>query len=658
MRSWNLSLALSLLFAAAPLAGQDWRSGADVDVVRQAATNRSLRDADAGLAGWQARARGLLRFAAVIDHGNGPVERVIRADELELEVYGEAPSRSKQVITAWRDTTFQPTSIVYHRDHLGIVANDFGTTIRLGEGDEVRDVPHPLSPGGLDWYQFLAGDTLLIASGAGTIRVIRVAVRPRDPEQAGVIGTMLLDIDRATLVRLEFTFTRASYRDPTVASINVLLESALHGQSHWLPRRQAIAIHRAAAIIALPLSTVIRADWVIDDYRLGISHPPDRFAGATIDGLRRPGGNADWSRWSERLAAAPLEDDELDAVTSRAREMVAANLLDGMPSLRLLADGGVSNLLSVNRVQGATVGAGVRIALPLASEIALRGAVGTSDGSVTGAARVSRELSGLRVGIEGASEIRDVHQWQRRSRVSNSLHTAMRGEDAGDWLRVRDAAVFVEPNSGLVRRISMGHQSTESVAARFTSLDGSREVNPGFAARDSWLARVRLGQGPVAVDLEGGSGDDTRWLRVVAGATGGGPWRTRWRLDGGWGSRMLPADRSFAIGGAGLLTGTVPRSVSGTRLLRAEVELPIAVDLPLPLWNTPLASSIRPFVAAAIAGGRVPGSPWGSSTGVRPSIGIRFDLWGPLVRVELGWAPRDRGWGVSGDAHPYWWPLL
>lgn len=582
---------------------------------------------------------------------------MIRADELELEVYGEAPSRSKQVITAWRDTTFQPTSIIYHRDHLGIVANDFGTTIRLGEGDEVRDVPHPLSPAGLDWYRFSPGDTVFVVSGAGTIRVVSVGVKPRDPEQAGVIGTMLLDVDRATLVRLEFTFTRASYRDATVASINVMLESALHDQSHWLPRRQSIAIHRAAPIIALPLSTVIRADWLIDDYQLGVVHAPDRFAGALIDGLRRPGGDAQWGAWSGRLAAAPLEDGEIDAVADKAREMVAANLLDGMPSLRLLADGGISDLLSVNRVRGVTLGAGVRIGLPAATALTIRGAVGTSDGSVSATARMSRQFGGVRVGIKGGSEIRDVHEWQRRSGAANSLVTASRGDDAGDWIRVHAASVFVEPGGGLIRSVSLGHETTEPVVTQFTSLDGKREANPGFAGRESWLAGVLLGQGPASLELEAGAGG-AEWLRIVAGAAGNGPAGFRWRLDAGWGSRMLPADRSFAIGGAGLLTGTVPRSVSGTRLLRAEVELPIAVDLPLPLWNAPLASSIRPFVAAAIAGGRVPGSPWGSSTGVRPSIGIRFDLWGPLVRLELGWAPRDRGWDVSSDAHPDWWPLL
>ena len=102
-----------------------------------------------------------------LDHGDGPVERVIRLDELRVEVYGESPNRSKQIILAWRDTTFLPNRMDYHRDHLGIVANDFGPTIRLGQGEEVRDVPHPLSDAGLSAYQFAVGDTLVLTTREG-----------------------------------------------------------------------------------------------------------------------------------------------------------------------------------------------------------------------------------------------------------------------------------------------------------------------------------------------------------------------------------------------------------------------------------------------------------------------------------------------------------
>jgi hypothetical protein len=78
----------------ATLHAQDWKSGSEVVLIGRAVEARTRRDADTVLATWQASARGMVRFTAEIDHGNGPIERVIRADELQVEVYGEAPNRS------------------------------------------------------------------------------------------------------------------------------------------------------------------------------------------------------------------------------------------------------------------------------------------------------------------------------------------------------------------------------------------------------------------------------------------------------------------------------------------------------------------------------------------------------------------------------------
>lgn len=657
-----ITLALSLACLAPALAAQEWQPGSLIDVVRRAAVARSDRDADTVLAGYQARARGLLRFSAVIDHGGDPVERVIKADQLEVEVYGEAPSRSKQVIVAWRDTTFQPTGIIYHRDHLGIVANDFGPTIRLGEGDEVRDVPHPLSTSGLEWYRFRMGDTVEIRSSSGVIRVVAVEVRPRDPDVAGVIGTMLLDLDRAMLVRFRFTFSAAAYRDPTVSSITVQLEGALHGQARWLPWRQSIAIHRASPWLALPLSTVIRADWTIDDYQLGVTHPPGRFGGVAIGGLRAPGGTANWQRsWQEHLATVPASDAELDAARGEAARLMAAGRLDGMPTLRLLAAQGLSSLLRVNRVQGITVGAGVRLALGPDTRAELRAGAGTGDGGLTGHFGLSRNLGTLRVGFGGGSQVVDVHHWPRRSGLANSLATLMAGDDAGDWLRLGTAQAFVERDGAGLQRLSIGLEWVRPLDSHFTSLSGERRPNPEFDSRENLVARARMGSGSLVergwrVDLEAASGDRSWWRAV-------GSFRRPTAigtldLTAGVGSSQLPADRGLVLGGAGSLPGTVPRSLAGTRAIRAEVAWPIAVAIPAPLWSTPLASRVTPFVAAGWAGGSLAGSPWHNTEGVQPVLGLRLDLWGPLLRIEAGWAPRDGGLKVSVDAQPDWWPLL
>src|SRR5204863_268949 len=77
-------------------------------------------------------------------------------------VYWRAPASSKQRVIGWRDQAQLPTDINYHRDHFGIIQNNFGAALRLGDGDEVRDVPHPLSSAGPDIYDFALGDTTTI----------------------------------------------------------------------------------------------------------------------------------------------------------------------------------------------------------------------------------------------------------------------------------------------------------------------------------------------------------------------------------------------------------------------------------------------------------------------------------------------------------------
>ncbi|MES1260037.1 MAG: hypothetical protein ABUL71_05525, partial [Gemmatimonadota bacterium] len=381
---------LLLVLVAGRGIAQEWRPGTDVELVRRAAAHRAARDADTLLNAWQAEAHGIIRSASVLDHGNGPVERVIKADELRVEVYGESPNRSKQIIRAWRDTSFLPNRINYHRDHLGIVANDFGPMIRLGQGEEVRDVPHPLSPAGLASYQFAMGDTVTIRSPKGRTRVVTVRVRPADPDSSGTVGTMYLDADRAALVRFDFTFTPASYRDATVEAITVTLENGLQQNTRWLPWRQSIVIRRGIPVFDIPIRTVIRGDWTIDNYELGVQHPPNRFTGPYLVGPRGPqiGG-----RWDGALAglldALPAADADVANVEQTAAAELGGRLLDGLPRTRILA-GGISDLIRVNRVEGVTPALGMRVAL--GGSLVLRGRVGVglSDHRMVGSGSLER----------------------------------------------------------------------------------------------------------------------------------------------------------------------------------------------------------------------------------------------------------------------------
>ncbi len=143
-----------------------------------AIARRAAQLADTGLANFHATAHGSLTFLAQLGEGFPDPPKVVRTDELAVEVYWRAPNESKQRIVGRRDTLLLPTDIQYHRDHLAIVQNNFPSIIRLGDGDEVRDVPHPLSALGRSIYDYAITDSLTIRTNDRTFDVVMVSVRP------------------------------------------------------------------------------------------------------------------------------------------------------------------------------------------------------------------------------------------------------------------------------------------------------------------------------------------------------------------------------------------------------------------------------------------------------------------------------------------------
>ena len=211
-----------------PLTGQAWNSPETLTLVNRAVDRRLAFQADSALTSYRARAHGFVFFLAQVGEGLTEPPRLVKADELDVEVYWRAPDRSKQVILGWRDGAFLPTDINYHRDHLGIVTNNFGDLIRIGEGDEVRDAVHPLSPEGLTAYDYALSDSLAIRTADGEVTVYQVQVRPRSFARPLVVGILYIDVATAELVRFRFSFTPAAYLDRQLEDISIVLESALY----------------------------------------------------------------------------------------------------------------------------------------------------------------------------------------------------------------------------------------------------------------------------------------------------------------------------------------------------------------------------------------------------------------------------------------------
>ena len=124
-----------------------WNDSFSRLLVERATARRALQLADSGLVDYSASAHGYVTFLAQVGEGFPLPPKMVKADELQMEVYWRAPNISKQWIVGRRDTLLLPTDINYHRDHLGIIQNNFPDIIRLGDGDEVRDVAHPRSAG-------------------------------------------------------------------------------------------------------------------------------------------------------------------------------------------------------------------------------------------------------------------------------------------------------------------------------------------------------------------------------------------------------------------------------------------------------------------------------------------------------------------------------
>src|SRR3954466_7489765 len=171
---------LMVILAPRPVGAQEWNDPRSRTLVERATARRAQQLADTGLKDYKAVAHGYVTFLAQLGEGMTEPPKVVKADELVNEIYWLSPNLSKQRELGRRDTLLLPTDIAYHRDHLGIVQNNFPAIIRLGDGDEVLDVPHPLSTQGLLAYDFAITDSLPLILPGRTIVLYEVKVRPKD----------------------------------------------------------------------------------------------------------------------------------------------------------------------------------------------------------------------------------------------------------------------------------------------------------------------------------------------------------------------------------------------------------------------------------------------------------------------------------------------
>ncbi len=672
------SLAAWLLCTAilqSELSAQQWNSEEVLLLVARSADRRSADFSGGGLVDYAARAHGYVFFLAQFGE-EFEQPKMVKSDQLELEVYWRAPDHSKQRIIGWRDRVDLPTGIRYHRDHLGIIQNNFGNRIRLGEGDEVRDVVHPLSPDGFEIYDYALVDSLAITIPERTVNVYEVAVRPRDLDRPGIVGSVLLDASDAAVVRFWFNFTPSSYLDASLEDVTVVIENSLWNTYYWLPSRQEIEIRRSSSWLDIPARGIIRARWTIDGYRLNAGLPDSLFRGREI--VAAPQAVRDTFLWRHSLeeglgeAAVVALSLNLREVRADIARLVARRAINGLRRSRPGARG-ISELVHFNRVEGLALGAGGRVRSNDGA-VTASGWVGYGFGDSRVKARLSlsRELGDIQVTIGGSRTMQGVGEYPIVSGLVNSISAQEFGRDLGDYLlldqvalRIRTAGGGVALNTGVERPRGVASTAAPAAGEFRPNPDLSGPTQATFEGRSSLRVAGARYRGNTELAVRGGVGGGSEYLRLAARATL--EWmlsRAEMRVDawGGWGSQELPRHRSFVMGGWGTLPGEGFRRWGGRRAGLVAIELGTAIPFP-EISLGAFASTggevyVGSFVAGGVAGGGIAGVPWVPSEGLRSVAGVAVEVLHRLLRLEVGWSLREGTTEFTLDLNRSLWRIL
>jgi hypothetical protein len=424
---------------------QQWNDARARALVEQATQRRAQQIADTALASYKAIAHGYLTFLAQLGEGFTEPPKIVKADELALEVYWQAPNLSKQWIVGRRDTLLLPTDINYHRDHLGIVQNNFPNLIRVGEGDEVRDVPHPLSEVGLNEYDFAIRDSLRIALGPRNLEVYEVRVRPKSDREPRIVGAVFIDKESGEVVRMAFSFTRSALLDKELEDVSIVLENGLIDGRFWLPRRQEVEIRRTGTWLDYPVRGIIRGRWEICCYEVNVPLSQGMFAGPEI--LLAPRGTQQKVPFvGQILDSLPedvraVTDEDVAKVQEEARALVRAQALARSHSVVLSARS-ISDFARVNRVEGLALGTGFTRQAGAGFSFTARGRYGFDDRAVKGRGELAFRLaSGAGVSLAGYREYRDASDEMETSLVRNSIAAQEFGSDYTDPYDVRGVSL-------------------------------------------------------------------------------------------------------------------------------------------------------------------------------------------------------------------------
>jgi len=472
-----------------------WRHPGADSLVSRAIARRGVQLADSTLLSYSASAHGFLAFLAQLGEGQVIPPRVVQSEELALQVSWWAPGRSAQRLVGRRDTTLLPADVGYYRDRYGVVLDNLPDRIRLGDGQDVRDVPHPLAANALSLYEYALGRPLTIRIPGREILVDEVKFRPRNAQQPGAIGSVYLDHESGAVVRLSMTFTRAAIIDKRIETLVVTLENGLVQEKYWLPRRQEVEVSRGSTWLDLPVRGIVRGRWEISGYTVNERVPAatmllPRWSSVPRDSLR---AHTFEGRVVDVLPPEIQMASSEDVVQARVQaEAAVRSAMLARPATASVTGRGISDLARFTRAEGLALGLGASHTSSLGFVLQARGRYGFADGEAKGYVALGPSPAFGRAPTLQVFAERDYRDlgFAERAGVTNSLGAALFGSDYSTPVDTRAIGVRWRraPTSAWVWRLA--YERDDPVSTEGRSLRGVME--PSLAAWRLEGARAEL----------------------------------------------------------------------------------------------------------------------------------------------------------------------
>lgn len=668
-----------------------WDDAVAKDYVTRAMLRRRIQLADSTLLNYEATARGFLAFLAQLGEGFTDPPRVVQTEQLALRVSWWQPGRSAQQLVGRRDTTLMPASVGYYRDRYGVVLDNLPDRIRLGDGYDVADVPHPLAPGADSLYEFKRGDAFSMRLPDREVMVDEVLFRPRNVNAARAVGSVYLDRESSAVVRLQLTFTRAAILDKRIEALAVTLENSLVRGRYWLPRRQEVEVVRRSTWLDVPARGIVRGHWEVSGYTVneGVSTPTlllPAWSSVSRDSL---GNYAFEGRVTDALPPdmRVARDDDVRNAQQIAENAVRASALTRATTVAASGTG-VSDFIRHSRAEGLGLGAGVSYRWRSATTLRVNARYGLDDRQIKGRMSLDR-----RPALGGAPTMQLFAERQyrtlgvaERAGVTNSMASLLFGSDYTSPVDVRAAGVQLRAGTKSPLTVRLAYEQEDSLSVVARPLSGAfAPVRPAWSLRGvrADLSQRRLfgeaGErqsvwewrviGTAARGLNDvGVRINARALRAEADA------RVQWPMRGEQ-ELVLSARTGVTVGdnvppqwlqlsgGPWSGPGYAFHALAGQQLFSPRVEWRVPMPFPsIPLGKygaSPARMQLMPFAQAVVLGGTshdVRVSPLGN--GVYPSVGVGALLFYDLLRVDVSRGLREGMWQFAIDVDRLFWGIL